>query len=624
MPDPVRLRPARGASQRVRTGSRTTVACLGCKDRKLRCDAEVPACTNCRRNNTVCLVEDPATKRHYPRNYLETLEQRVATLEGVIRGMHAVPAGNDHTAVQDNELSDLSSMIGTLSLNAAGAEPHYLGSSSAFAFARFVEPVIRQAITSIPSRTAVQLSDAYFGNIHTQYPFLHEPTFRQWEKRLYNPVPAVTPTCSGRAQFYFLNMVYAVGALLLPNSGCSPEQLYASALLYIDDILCHDNLECIQAILCSATYSLRSSKGTSHWKLAGEALRQCINLGYHRNHRRLGLNLSLPQVEMQKRAFWSAYTMECAAAVMLGRPLSLNYNEIDAEFPLDVEYDVDGSPIPSPTNLLTYANPGFSIRALQGRIQTALYADLTSASDTEANKKQIEDLREALKIWNVSIPSTPITPPAIGALSFFTTPDWYQCSYNYTLLQLYRQQITNVKAPAPLDIILECIHAAESSCRCYRRQFIGKPTTYTWSALHELFIAGLTYLYCLWISPAAREVSRPDRVSSTCTDCIMVLVAIAEQWKDAAPYRDVFEALSNHTMTIMTSWQEEDGLQTTPGTATVQTTARHDTIFPEYLLQWMTGISQDTGISTGVDRLLNGFFDDFVFQDIPDMGLEET
>lgn len=37
------------------------------------------------------------------------------------------------------------------------------------------------------------------------------------------------------------------------------------------------------------------------------------------------------QRELQKRAFWSAYVMECSAAVMLGRPLSLHYQEIDAE-----------------------------------------------------------------------------------------------------------------------------------------------------------------------------------------------------------------------------------------------------------------------------------------------------
>lgn len=35
--------------------------------------------------------------------------------------------------------------------------------------------------------------------------------------------------------------------------------------MYIDDILAYDNLEAIQAILCCAIYSLRSSTGTSHW-----------------------------------------------------------------------------------------------------------------------------------------------------------------------------------------------------------------------------------------------------------------------------------------------------------------------------------------------------------------------
>lgn len=35
--------------------------------------------------------------------------------------------------------------------------------------------------------------------------------------------------------------------------------------------------------------------------------------------------------EMRKRVFWSAYSMECAACIHLGRPLSLHYHEIDTE-----------------------------------------------------------------------------------------------------------------------------------------------------------------------------------------------------------------------------------------------------------------------------------------------------
>jgi hypothetical protein len=66
-------------------------------------------------------------------------------------------------------------------------------------------------------------------------------------------------------------------------------------------------------------------------KLAGQAVRECVNLGYHRNHKRLRPIANPLQLELQKRAFWSAYVMECAAAVMLGRPLSLHFQEIDAE-----------------------------------------------------------------------------------------------------------------------------------------------------------------------------------------------------------------------------------------------------------------------------------------------------
>ena len=60
-------------------------------------------------------------------------------------------------------------------------------------------------------------------------------------------------------------------------------------------------------------------------------MRQCINLGYHRNQKWLKSTTNQFQQEMQKRAFWSAYAMECTAAVMLGRPLGLHLQEIDAE-----------------------------------------------------------------------------------------------------------------------------------------------------------------------------------------------------------------------------------------------------------------------------------------------------
>lgn len=230
-------------------------------DISMQCDDQVPACSNCRRIGSgreidalfpkegldnwgrivVCLVEDPATKRQQPRNYLETLEERVRFLEDKLResdleGLTTSPSNEpstlySRTGSEQHELSDLSSMIGTLSLSAAGAEPHYLGSSSVFAFARFVEPSLRQVISSIPPdkasesssqpsmlnpcplpeyQTAVRLSNAYFQNIHPQYPFLHEPTFRIWESALKSPLDPFEVLEYNSVPIYFLFMVCTI------------------------------------------------------------------------------------------------------------------------------------------------------------------------------------------------------------------------------------------------------------------------------------------------------------------------------------------------------------------------------------------------------------------------------
>lgn len=213
-----------------------------------------------------CLVEDPATKRHRPRDYLETLEQRVAFLEGVLK-QYRPDLANDHLfqndivqpesqpisskrtqpiedqshgppslprAGEDDEpvgLDELASKVGLLSLNAAGAEPHYLGSSSTFAFSRLINSSLRQvvltdsndastfgrnenALPTIPTPcllpdhdTAVKLSDAYFQNIHTQYPFLHEPTFRTWEATIASGPEGFETFVSNPGPMFFLNMV---------------------------------------------------------------------------------------------------------------------------------------------------------------------------------------------------------------------------------------------------------------------------------------------------------------------------------------------------------------------------------------------------------------------------------
>jgi hypothetical protein len=141
------------------------------------------------------------------------------------------------------EPDDLSSKVGLLALNAPGTEPHYFGSSSAFAFSRIVNSSLRRLRAQereqpqarndnstehmnlpcqIPSpATRFLLSKSYFEHVHTQYPFLHEATFRGWEHAFMSNLDesSIDPVAC-----FFVNIVYAVGALVLPRSnGYSPE-----------------------------------------------------------------------------------------------------------------------------------------------------------------------------------------------------------------------------------------------------------------------------------------------------------------------------------------------------------------------------------------------------------------
>ncbi|KAJ5157920.1 uncharacterized protein N7482_009020 [Penicillium canariense] len=608
----------------------------------------------------LCLVEDRTTKRHLPRNYLQTLEDRVALLESILQqlpqGVASAPLtpcdfhgaenevdnfpgphfiNNDYgnkssiprAKQQEDEVGDLASKVGLLALNAPGAEAHYLGSSSAFAFSRLINTSLRQvdrrdhinalsrnkAPESIVSPcplpdydTAVMLSNAYFHNVHPQYPFLHEATFRDWEASLRRP-EALEAINTSFVPLFFLNIVYAIGALLLPHSGYSAERFYVSAELHIGHVLALDNLEAIQAVLCCAMYSIRSPIGPSVWKLSGLALRHCIELGYHRSANRFRSSTSPLQLELRKRVFWCAYGLDCSSAITLGRPLGIAYEDVDVEYPMDIDdfhltntsiYETPQTSSPEPTTNMSRAIHTFRLRRIWARIHTALYSDSRLHSPANSTYHDpIHDLRVQLDNWLASTPR--ITSHVGPSLSVFSSTDWFDLTYNHSILLLYRGLLTDSTRRCADKYFIECMQAAEKVCQGYRRQYMGTSTSFTWGSLHLLVLAGLTYLHCIWTSARARETVRQDKVSSTCTDCTIVLVLMAERWEAAGPYRDIFQVLASRTMTMMV-----DKISTKV-TLPCDPAQLIDPV-PGDLAQWMAEIT-DLGMEGGIDPLLTGF-----------------
>lgn len=247
---------------------------------------------------------------------------------------------------------------------------------------------------------------------------------------------------------------------------------------------------------------------------------------------------------------------------------------------------------------MTRAIHTFRIRRLLSRIHTHLYSKPDPRCFGKHDQKiDVQNIRAEIEKWRSEIPSTP--SHASEELVLFTTEDWYDLEYNYTILQLYRAQIIDHRAETTDDVFFDCVRAAEGICQSYRRQFLGKRTSCTWTALHELFLAGLTYLHCLWTSPAAREACGYGKANATCNDCIIALVVMAERWDAAAPYREIFIALANRTMSMMSDRIAESASRN----MTSAESKDHDN--KEDMTEWMR-IVADAGVLQGYNGLLTG------------------
>ncbi|KAK7425070.1 hypothetical protein QQZ08_008346 [Neonectria magnoliae] len=571
-----------------------------------------------------CLVEDPATGLYRPRDYMQSLEARVAYLEGLLQKTrpdvaldHLVEPNKDVPASQEPpaasihddgqgsisiEVEDpadqLSADVALLCLSAAGREPHYFGPSSAVSFSRIVSAAMKLPRRvggsqnsvlmaengafsstqlfpiSFPSPAlASTLSQAYFNNLHPQYPFLHRPTFQFWEDSCMKADASGKLYAAGDVALFFVWMVYAIASLALgPAHYDTAESYYYMALEHQPVVLELDSIESIQSLLSCAVYSIRSPAGGSLWRLSGAAIRYCVELGYHRSVNRYRKQSNPLVAEISKRCFWVAYDIDRVACFILGRPAGIPDDCIDAEMPLDIDdenintlgliQDPRSSNNEPPTNM-TGAIHIIKLRRLWSKIGNSIYPTITNAlpSHDVAQKALIDKLAQELEEWHSNIPQPPESSD-LDPLSIFASREWFRLAYDHSILILYRYWMTHdppVGEESGVEEALKiCFDRARDLCLLYRRLFQSQSIQFTWGSLHILFLGGLTYLYCIWKSARLRQSARKMEVINTCMACNTALVIIAERWSNASAYRDIFELLSERTISLVCGDEVKD------------------------------------------------------------------
>lgn len=218
---------------------------------------------------------------------------------------------------------------------------------------------------------------------------------------------------------------------------------------------------------------------------------------------------------------------------------------------------------------MTAALHSIKLRQLWSKFSDNIYSEQFHPSRAEHQQPgvSVETLRQKLEEWRAGIPTAVAQSPTCGeTLTVFASKNWFSLAYDYSILLLYRNYIigcrdeetTNQDDAGTKDQVRQrafeiCADHARDICLLYRHlyQTEGSHVQFTWGSLHILFLGGLTYLYCLWQSPCVRQRTPTTTVMNTCMACTTVLIIIADRWPQAASYRDIFESLSERTISMM-------------------------------------------------------------------------
>ncbi|KAH0566463.1 hypothetical protein GP486_000133 [Trichoglossum hirsutum] len=296
--------------------------------------------------------------------------------------------------------------------------------------------------------------------------------------------------------------------------------------------------------------------------------------------------------DLRRRLWWCVYSFDRLVSTCVGRPFGISDDVITTEFPslLDDTFitttgfsSPPGEPLTPSYKLVSHHY--FRLRLLQSEIlqvlqyQQAQQARMTG--DFSVNPymhSQLQspflqkfgsfhswrvDIDRRLREWKDSVPKK----EEIGVQ--FST-EFLQLNYWQAVIMLYRQSLAvppplageygtsdDVSSPSMVNmercedeeqVFLKVAEAGQRVLRIYRQLHRVHLVNYTFLATHHLFMAGISFLYAIWHSPAVRRRITLDEMDFTVLAATSVLNDLIEKCPPAEACRDAFERMSRATV----------------------------------------------------------------------------
>ncbi|KAJ5167570.1 uncharacterized protein N7482_006351 [Penicillium canariense] len=339
-----------------------TVACSSCRNRKLRCSREAPACQHCRKTGGDCVYDPKRSKPGIKSGAIENIHRRLDRLEDFVLdrlGDDAPDESNRQTQLGGNE-STACSILSVLAreLQKSSDKPvaraddrqgkrqrvddHVGPSQSALP-----DVDLRLVLAFLKQNTIEDVLQTYFKHIHPWIPLVHETSLR---RRLLDPRHRSKLDVLLRAMILvstrFIQRHETVSDISL--AGLITEQARSLVVSTSMDCLSVENL---QALVICVFNDIGNGWGERAWSLVGSLTRTVEYLKLTVEDKvdpgrttisRPFISLSPPESwveeEERRRVFWNVFNLDRFCSVAMGWNTSLTSDDVHRRLPCDGVY----------------------------------------------------------------------------------------------------------------------------------------------------------------------------------------------------------------------------------------------------------------------------------------------
>ncbi|KAG0668843.1 hypothetical protein C6P45_004326 [Maudiozyma exigua] len=401
--------------------------------------------------------------------------------------------------------------------------------------------------------------DTFFTRLQFKYPLLDEQEIYEFhENYIKNSIYSYSDN-----EFHFscgrMWLVYTIAACLHMTTGKykgqPPVRYFSTAIRHITR--CGEKLnygQRIELLTLLVLYLLRTDRDTMIlYDIISDVMKICKD-DLHLNK----WDDQDPIANKKLRLFWCVYLLERMICVSVGKPYTVTESEIDLPFFSEDSFNTKNTKIHRGVHFI---NQSLKLRRIESNFVEKLKILPNNGRPQNNNKKelrkqlpQLKKIFHDLEVWRSNCVQTYVKNFENETLKLY-----YYRSVRL-LIQPYLEALT------PEDrLFREYQAAAGQICQLYKIFHQKTITGHSTPAVHTIFVAGVTLIYCMWLArnydderrKNLGDISKHTRplvtasLFSTMDDlraCSVCLYVMTERSDFARMFRDTFDQLMNATV----------------------------------------------------------------------------